>query len=339
MVRCRCVSCRSYAAAVRPVLIGEAVVPTQWWISYVDGVGWVAAHRDKPAVIVMDEVLGSVVRVDVPIAAPRFRVSVSARHLAVISLDELVVCDRQGGLIWRRELTIERAGLPCEPNCHLDTRGVLWVYLPTGDQLVAYNAVTGGEIDRVALDSSVGAAHFWPHPDRRRLGLYVAMGQDTPLSHLTWLEDRRITGRNLPGGFLTGFTSTGDHYLTRTHDDSRIAIHDLQTGEAVVTRHTADLPGHHPDDRPVMEAAALVSDQYVLLAVDDGDEHEDHLLLSTRTLTYVTSLYYGLPMTHNSIAATDGHGRWITSTHRDSTVRLWQLPDPIDALQGQQQLW
>ncbi|GAA1030031.1 hypothetical protein GCM10009557_20610 [Virgisporangium ochraceum] len=324
---------------MRPVLIAEAAVPTQSPISHVDGVGWVAAHRDEPTVIVMDEVLGSVVRVDVPTAAQRLRVSVSTRHLAVVSLDELVVCDRQGRLIWRRELSIERAGLPCEPNCHLDTRGVLWVYLPTGDHLVAYDAVSGDEIDRVTLDSSVGAAYFWPHPDQRRLGLSVAMGQDTPLNHLTWLEDRRITGRNLPGGFLTGFTSTGDRYLAMPHDDSQISIHDLHTGKAAITRHTADLTGHHPADRPVMEAAALVSDRYVLLAVDTGDEHEEHLLLSTRTLTRTTDLHYGLPMTHNSVATTDGHGRWITSSHRDDTVRLWQVPDPVDAIPGQQQLW
>ncbi|GAA1026320.1 hypothetical protein GCM10009557_03590 [Virgisporangium ochraceum] len=123
------------------------------------------------------------------------------------------------------------------------------------------------------------------------------------------------------------------------HDDNRISIRDLHTGEAIVTRHTADLTGHHPDDRPVMETAALVSDEFVLHAVVAGDGHEEHVLLSTRTLARATGLYYGVPMTHNSIAATDGHGRWITSNHRDDTLRLSQLPDPVDATPEQRQLW
>lgn len=112
----------------------------------------------------------------------------------------------------------------------------LWVYLPTGhsgDELVAYDAATGAEIDRARLDSAVGAGNFRPHPDRRRPGLYVAMGQDTPLSHLAWLDNGRITGRDLPGGFVNGFDSTGDYYLAMPHMDGEISIRELATGQAV----------------------------------------------------------------------------------------------------------
>ncbi|GAA0914370.1 PQQ-binding-like beta-propeller repeat protein [Virgisporangium aurantiacum] len=315
---------------MRPTLIGEVTVAEAGWITFHDGIGWLVHHRTERAVTVLGPDLRSAVRIDVPVALP-LRASVSTRHLAAVTLDELVVCDRQGTPLWRRELVIRRGGLPCEPNCHLDSHGVLWVYLPDGDELVAYDAGSGEEIARVGLDSSVGAAQFWPHPDGRRLGFHVAMGQDTPLSHLARLADGRITGRNLPGGFLTGFDSTGDRYLAMPHAGGELSIRDLTTGDPVVSGQT--------DDRPLMEAAAFVSDGYVLVALDTDDGYEDHVLLSAATLSPCAEFHYGLPMQTNSIAATDGRGRWITHGHREDAIRLWQLPDPVDAVPGQQQLW
>ena len=284
------------------------------------------------------------VRVGVPIAAPRFGASVSDQHLAVVSLDEVVVCDRQGSPRWRRVHAIERAGLPCEPNCHLDAQGVLWVYLPHGDEdeLVAYQAATGDEIARTELDAYAGAAYFWPHPDRSQLGLHVAMGQDTPRSFLAWLDDARITGRELLGECLNGFTSSGQRYLTLPHDGRDIAIRDLATGAAVVACDRNDIPGYHRTTAyALMEAAALVSDDYALVAVAADDSgFEEHLVLSTRTLRWQTDVDYGHTVTQNSIAATDGRGRWITSRSTDDTMRLWQLPDSIpETMPGQLPLW
>jgi hypothetical protein len=203
--------------------------------------------------------------------------------------------------------------------------------LPDGDELIAHDAGSGTEIDRVRLDSSVGATHFRPHPDGYRLGFYVAMGQDTPLSHLARLDNGRIAGRDVPGGFLAGFDAGGDRYLAMPHASGDLSIRDLATGDPGAARRT--------DDWPVMEAAAFVTDTHVLVAVDTDDGYEDHLLLSARTLNPSADLYYGPPMRTNSIAATDGHGRWVTHGHREDLIRLWQLPDPVDAIPGQQQLW
>ncbi|SNY57437.1 hypothetical protein SAMN05421748_118115 [Paractinoplanes atraurantiacus] len=214
------------------------------------------------------------------------------------------------------------AAAPCEPNCHLDRHGVLWVYLPTGDELVAHDAVTGEVIARERLASSVGAAGFWPHPDGKRLGLSVAMGQDTPLSHLAELVDGRIVGRDLPGEFLNGFSSGGDRYLSLPHDIREIALRDVTTGAVTVACHAGE----------ELEAA-LVSDDFVLVA----HNHEGHHLLTTRSLSRQADVDYGT--LRNSIAATDGRGRWMTNG-RDGVLRLWELPERVvDEAEGQQALW
>jgi hypothetical protein len=324
-------------------MIADVVLPPSGWISHIAGVGWLVTHPADRSATILNGDLSVVARVDVPVTAQHVVASVSERHLAAVTLDELVVCDRSGRVLWRREHVIPRAGLPCEPNCHLDARGALWVYLPAGDELAVHDAATGEKIDSTRLDSSVGAAGFWPHPDRKRIGLHVAMGQDTPLSHLAWLEDGRIQGRNLPGEFLNGFTSNGERYLALPHDVREITIRDLATGMAMVSCDSENIPGYDCDGNyRLMEAAALVSDDFVLAAVNTDDfasDFEEHLLLSTRSLRWQATADYGRDMTQNAIAATDGHGRWIT-TGQDTTVRLWQLPDSIsDEVPGQLQLW
>jgi hypothetical protein len=324
-------------------MIAGVVLPPVDWISHIAGVGWVAIHPAESSATVLDAELRVVARFDVPVQAQRFMVSVNQRHLAAVTLEELVVCDRLGRVLWRREHSIPCAGLPCAPNCHLDPQGVLWVYLPAGDELVAYDAATGVEVDRVQLDSSVGAAYFFPHPDGKRLGLHVGMGQNTPLSHRAWLADGRIQGRNLPGAFLNGFTSTGDRYLALPHSDlPEIAIRDVSTGAIIVACGTTEIPGYTGDSGyHLMEAAALVSDDLVLAAVStDGDgDFENHFLLSARSLRWQADIDYGLDMTQNAIAAANGQGRWLTRGP-DSTVRLWQLSDRItDEIPGQLDLW
>lgn len=325
-------------------MIAEVTLPPGGRSTYVAGTGWLATHPAERSVTVLDIDLRVVAQVPVPVAAQQFMASVSERHLAAATLDELVVCDRLGRVLWRRGHTIPCAGLPCRPNCHLDAKGNLWVYLPAGDELVVYDAASGEEIDRARLDSSVGAAHFFPHPDHQRLGLHVAMGQDTPLSRLAWITDGRLHGRTLPGAFLNGFTTTGDRYLVLPHADvPEIAIRDIATGAIVAACDPTEIAGYdrHGDHR-LMEAAALVNDDYLLVAVNTDDfagDFEDHLLLSTRNLRWQADVNYGHDMTHNAIEATDGRGRWVTGG-AGGTLRLWQLPGRItDEVPGQLQLW
>ncbi|XVV11027.1 hypothetical protein ACQP2X_40255 [Actinoplanes sp. CA-131856] len=322
---------------MRPLALAEAEVPSTGRVSPVDGTGWLVTHPADGSVTLFEPRLRNPIRVNLPVTA--FRASVSDRHLAAVTLGELVVCDRQGRRLWRRELAVASGGLPSETNCHLDAHGVLWVYLPSdeeSDELVAHDAATGEVIARERLTSSVGAAGFWPHPDGRRLGLHVAMGQDTPLSHLAWLSDGRIAGHALAGEFLNGFTSAGDRYLSLPHDVREIAIRDVTTGAVIVACYAEEEPGHR-----LMEAAALVSDDFVLVGLNHVDsDFEEHRLLAARSLRRQADIDYGpLVMPQNSIAATDGRGRWVTNA-RDGVLRLWQLPERLtDEVDGQQTLW
>lgn len=331
---------------MRPELIAELPLPSRGGITHVDDIGWLVTHPADQVVTILGPHLRTVTRIHVPTGAMRFQASVNDRYLAVVTLDGLAVLDREGEVLWRRGLTIERAGLPCEPNCYLNAHGVLWVYLPNGDELAAFDAATGNKIDRAPLESDVGAACFWPHPDRKRLGLHVAMGQDGSLSWLAWMDAGRIMRRGCPGECLTGFTSTGERYLALPHEGGEIAIRDVATGAAVVACAADNIPGYQcGHDYTLMEAGALICDDFVLVAVADTGNFdagtEGHLLLSTRALRWQASVDYAQSMTHNSIAATDGHGSWITAGHRDEVVRLWQLPDdPVNKESPlQQPLW
>ncbi|GAA4607912.1 hypothetical protein GCM10023107_83930 [Actinoplanes octamycinicus] len=325
-------------------MIAEVALPPTSGIIHVAGIGWLATHRAARSVSVLDAGLRVVTQVPIPVAAHQFEASVSEHHLAAVTLDELVVCDRLGRPLWRREHSIPRAGLPCRPNCHLDSQGNLWVYLPAGDELVTYAAATGAELDRIRLASEVGVAYFFPHPDGRRLGLHVAMGQDTPLSHLAWMSDGRIHGRDVPGAFLNGFTSSGDRYLATPHADvPELAIRDLSTGAVVVACDPAEIAGYHnAGDYRLADDPALVNDDLVLVAVNtDGfaTAFQDHLLLSTRSLRWQADVDYGGTMTPETFAATDGQGRWVTRAP-GGVARLWQLPERItDDIPGQLQLW
>lgn len=324
-------------------MIADVDLPPAGWISHVAGIGWSVTHPAESSLTVLDAGLNVVARVDVPTAGQRFMATLDEQRVAAVTLNEIVVCDRLGRVRWRHEHEILRAGLPCRPNCYLDAHQVLWVYLPTCDDLVAYDAATGEEIDRMRLDSAVGAASFFPHPDGKRLGLHVAMGQDAPLSRLAWLADGRIQGRDIPGGFVCGFISAGDRYLALPHTDvPAISIRALSTGAVVTACSPTEIPDYDCAARyRLMEAGALVSDDLVLVAVntEDAGDFEDHLLLSTRSLRWQADVDYGLEMTQNAIAATDGRGRWLT-TGPGAPVRLWQLPDRItDEVSGQLQLW
>ena len=315
---------------MRPHLVAETALPGSSDVTHLDRVGWLATHPADATVTLLDERLRVTARLPVPTGGAAFEASVNERYVAVVSLDQLAVLDRQGRPLWRQEQSIEAIGLPCAPSCFLDTRDVLWVYLPEGDDLLAVDAATGDEIDRTRLPSELGAGYFRPHPDRSRLGLHVPMGQDGSYSFLARLDDGRIDCRTLAGECLVGFTSTGERYLSMPHVDGEIGIHDVATGAVLVACAAARIPGYDTGSVHILlEAAALVSDEHVVVGVNTDQfetDAEEHLLLSTRDLGHLATLDYGQPMTQYSIRAAGGRGRWLTTGHDDDAVRLWELP-------------
>ncbi|MEV7229982.1 PQQ-binding-like beta-propeller repeat protein [Polymorphospora sp. NPDC051019] len=317
---------------MRPRLLAETSVPAGDAISHVDGVGWLVARPAEQVVAVLDDLLRPTARIPVPTSGAAFEATVRGRHVAVVTLDHLAVVDLAGNLLWRRDQPVEAVGTPCTPNCFLDADGVLWVYVPGGDHLVAFDAATGREIDRIELESQIGAATFWPHPDRGRLGLHVVLGQDGSYSWLLRLDGDRIDCRELAGEVLTGFTSGGDRYLAMPHVDGEIGIHDAATGTTVAGCDADGIPGYPTDPEYILvEAAAVVSDDLVVVGVNTDEyetDTEEHLLLSTEDLRYVATVDYGQPMTTYAIRPAGGGGRWLTTGHDGDLVRLWRLPGP-----------
>ncbi|BCJ69139.1 hypothetical protein [Polymorphospora rubra] len=315
---------------MRPQLLAETSVPAARDVTYVDGVGWVVPQADGQAVTVLDDLLRPTARIPVPAGGAPFEASVGDRHVAVVTLDHLAVVDLAGNLLWRRDQPVEAVGMPCTPNCHLDTRGMLWVYLPDGDHLAVFDAASGREIDRVELASQIGAATFWPHPDRTRVGLHVVMGQDGSYSWLVDLDGDRIVCRELAGECLSGFTSGGDRYLAMPHVDGELGIHDVATGTVVAGCAADGIPGYPTDPEYILiEAGAVVDDDLVIVGVNTDEyetDTEEHLLLSTRDLRHVATVDYGQPMTTYAIRPAGGSGRWLTTGHDGDVVRLWQLP-------------
>ncbi|MEV4135177.1 hypothetical protein AB0J72_23760 [Dactylosporangium sp. NPDC049742] len=123
-------------------------------------------------------------------------------------------------------------------------------------------------------------------------------------------------------------------------DVTEIAIRDVSTGAVVAACASTDIAGYHGrSGYGLMEAAALLNDDHLLVAVNADGDGEDHLLLSARRLHWQADVDYGIDMTQNAVAATDGQGRWLTNGP-DAMLRLWKLPDRFtNEIPGQLDLW
>lgn len=338
---------------MRPRLIAEALLPDMRAITYLGGVGWLVTQPAARAVSILDDELRILARVPIPTEDQLLGASADDQRVAVVTNNDLIVVDRQGQLLWRmpwslfrqRDQRAERR-TSSTPRCHLDTHGVLWVHLPPKDELVAVEAATGREIDRVDLDTTHGGAYFVRYPGGAWTGLHVAMGQDGSLSWLTQLESGRIVLRPLAGECLTGFTSTGAQYFAMPHNEGIITIRDVATDAVVAACRTEDLARDEDQlERLILlEAAAIVSDELVVIAINTDNfdtDLEEHLLLNARTMRPRSTVEYAYPMSHNSIYPAGGRDRWLTCNHQDHTVRLWEIDGPLhdEAISGQEQLF
>ncbi|WP_433211720.1 hypothetical protein ACQP00_51060 [Dactylosporangium sp. CS-047395] len=290
-----------------------------------------------PAVRVLDSRLRLTALVNVPAGERRFRVSADDRHVVVSTGEELAVVDYRGQLLSR--LPGEH-GVAAPPECHLDCHGVLWVHRPPVDELVAVEAATGREIARAKLETANGEGVFVSDPTGVWTGLHVAMGYYSR-SWLVRLESGRIALRPLDGESLIGLTPSGDRYFAMPR--GFLTVRAVATDQVVAARHIDDVPGLEERTR-LLEAAAVVSDELVIVAVNLDDfetDFEEHLLLSARSMRYRSTVEYPFPMTQNSIYPADGAGRWLTRSHEERVVRLWRIAGPLDdeAMPGQERLF
>jgi hypothetical protein len=320
--------------------------------------GFTVLDRSGHQLLVLDRMLAPVARIPVPIDDDRFNATMSmdGTLAAFASLDHTVVTDADGTIHWQRESVIERQGLPQSPAVHIDMSGRLWLYVPDGDHIAAFNALTGDEIDRTGLSSSIGAGEFVPHPDRVHLGLSVAQGQDGTNSYWLHLAEDRIVVRELPGETLAGVSPSGVHYLDLPHVDTRLAIRRFVDDHIVASCAVDDIPGFEPyncsrfNESPPEAArdtssvggsgyrlndgaSTYLDDDHVLLGVftsaHNDEQSELHVVLNTRSLRWVATVDYGQsgPPAANSIVR--GHDdRWLTYDWRAGNACLWE-PAPI----------
>jgi hypothetical protein len=235
------------------------------------------------------------------------------------------------------------------PAVHFGRDGRLWLYVPDGDHIAVLDARTGQEIDRRPLSSFIGAGEFVAHPDGVHLGLSVAQGQDGTSSYWLRLEEDRIAVRELPGETLAAIAPSGAYYLDLPHLGTQAAIRRCTDDHVLASCAADDItgfelhdrPGHGQDAdglagwlgpsgyRPNDGAGACLDDDHVLVGVFTAGYHHDetelHLVLSARSLHWITTVDYGPygPPRENSVVP--GHDRrWLTYDTQEGIATLWE---------------
>ncbi|MET8359229.1 hypothetical protein [Micromonospora sp. NPDC005171] len=332
---------------MHPLLIAETVVTPSASVEWVAGAGSLVWDRRSLRVLDPDLTVGLAWEAVSPDAEPILAVGVAPdrSRFALVGPGEVQVRSADGRVQWVVEHGAALStGWPW-PRCHLAGDGLVWLFMPnrSGDQVVVWDTNAGGpEVGRRPLQTVEGGATFVAHAERGRVGVHVAVGPETCLSQWLTAADRRQVAAQTLGGCLADVNASGTCYLSMPHGSGRIAVREVADDSVRVERRYDDIPGFgDSDDYRMYEAAAVVSDDWVLVGVatDQGDA-ERHLLLSTRTLRPQTVLDYGVEMPQNSIRSAGGRGRWMTHDADAGVVRLWQLREPhTDEVDGQLSLW
>ncbi|RAN93234.1 hypothetical protein LAH08_06264 [Micromonospora noduli] len=327
---------------MRPLRIAETVVTPSSCVEWVAGAG--ALVWDRRSLRVLDPDLSVALAWEAvsPDADPILAVGVAPdrSRFALVGPREVQIRGADGRVQWSAEHGVALSiGWP-QPHCHLAGDGLVYMFVPddSGDHVVVWDSAGGSEVGRHPLQTLKGGATFVPHADQGSVGVHIAVGPETCLSHwLTTVDRQQILAQTL-NGCLADMNASGSFYLSMPHGSGWIAIRDVADDSARVKRHFDDIPGFgDSDDYRMYEAAAVVSDDWVMVGVaTDESDAEQHLLLSTRTLRPQTVMDYGIDMPQNSIRSAGGHGRWMTHDARLGVVRLWQLREPhTDEVEGQ----
>jgi hypothetical protein len=312
---------------MRARLIRELSIPAQVDVSRSPG-GFKAVDSDRRTVTLLDHDLNRTAEIPMPSGMGRLASSVSpdGTTVAFANLDDTLVTGSDGSLRWHHRQPLPRRGLPQWPAVHLDASGLLWLYVPYGDDLAVFDAADGRELSRVRLASSIGAGEFLAHPDGEQIGLSVAQGQDGTDSVWARFDGQTIVLRHLPGEQLADVVTSGEFYLDLPHNDGTIAIRSC-TNDAIIAVCDEQIPGFDWDNAEwlYLTAGALITDDRLLIAVDDGEaETETHVVLSTRSLQPLGTILYDTAIPPTSVVSA-GNGRWLTTDRPHGRLRLWSL--------------
>ncbi|WP_198171290.1 hypothetical protein [Actinoplanes awajinensis] len=314
---------------MRPSLINEVRLDGLHRVLPAAGLGWLVTESDTDTVSLLDHDLQLVRRVSLPFTVPRLNASATSRFVAIADSHELVVLDRTGDISWRRPW--HRCGAdPTDTDVpfHIDTDDILWIRVAATGELVALDAATGAEIDRVTL-TGPDAAWFVHRPADTSTGLGFLHPDPSP-SALIRLDSGRITLRPLHGLDLADFSPDGSRYLTMSIDGF-LSVRELVTESVLAQRHVDDLPDLPSrirfDNWSVEYPALFLTDEIIMvpLAPRDYSSDDEHLLLSARSLRYRARTDYPTRRWPGPLVSAESSGRWLTHDHEESTLRLWQI--------------
>ncbi|WP_328474033.1 hypothetical protein OHA21_14085 [Actinoplanes sp. NBC_00393] len=310
---------------MRPRLINHtagrhaAITPT--------ATGWAAIHQNPGTVRVYDPHLDTITTIPAP--DRRTQITADTQHIAISSTHGLTVTTHDGTTRWHRTWTETGETHPntwSTPHCHL-ADGTLWTHLQNAAQIITYDPATGRELDRHALPDA-GNGWFVEHPHQDALALNIVV---CPIDHQqAWqlrLDNGRISAHRLPdAGYLAGFLP-GNRYFSTGPDGLAVQHAD---GHDQIRRDVDDLPDSEPG-RHLSEAAVVIPDSHILIAVSTEEDHgyEQHLLLSA-DLRYHSTVEYPQPRKRNSLRAASGHGRWLTYDDTRGVLELWELDGHLD---------
>ncbi|GLW27542.1 hypothetical protein Areg01_04830 [Actinoplanes regularis] len=324
---------RSYPFAMRPRLINQRRLEGVRDITSAAGVGWIATEPTCNAVSLFDHDLRLRRRLRVPLDGPRINAAATDRFVVAGDDNGMAAVDHTGKIIWQSAWNrFADNATNRDTTLHIDAQGVLWIRLADAQQLLALDAASGRELNRVPL-AGPEAARFLHRPGDARTGLVLSQPYPSP-SALISLVDGRIAVHPLDGFDLDGFNPAGSHYLTEDLEGF-LSVRDLATESVLAWRHINDLPELPSDlaDSTFTDWATFLTDELILISLGPEDSPDDagqHLLLSARSLRCRSVVRYPNDLSPGSISASERPGRWLTHHHNTGTLRLWQLGDHLD---------
>ncbi|MFH8800590.1 hypothetical protein ACH4F6_13480 [Streptomyces sp. NPDC017936] len=202
------------------------------------------------------------------------------------------------------------------------------------DEWLVVSADDGRILARADARAAAAGSHHLASPDPRQMGLSIGEGQDgAPLRWGRW-DGRNLTvdyfeGQDLA---LTGLSPSGDRFMTVTHDQDRLAVHDTVDGSVLAEWDAgSDLP-RHPDAEPDDDepwtawdwAGGFLDETTVIGGTAESDEEFGegrHWLLTTTGRRAPERVTY--PFAVTSAPEALGDGTWYTYDEDHRTIRIW----------------
>ncbi|MFC4505623.1 MULTISPECIES: hypothetical protein [Streptomyces] len=215
---------------------------------------------------------------------------------------------------------------------------LLWAHVrdpQAVDEWLLLDPTDGRQLARVDAQSAAAGSEHIPHPDPRQMGLSIGEGQDgAPMRWGRW-DGERLSVEYFEGLDLAllDVSPSGGHFMTVSHDQDLLALHETATGAVVSEWDVEKSVPRHPDAAPENDevwpawdwAGGFLDDSTVVAGTVEQDEEwgEGRHWLVTRDAPGAVRLTYPAPVT--GAPAVLGAGHWYTYSEDRTTVSVWTL--------------